>query len=280
MTAQKQVSAPAAGPRKRLAFAGSKSVGQVSEIAVLSPIRRGCPPGERRTYEERLKQVVGSIAARHEQGLPTELSRVPTIHFGRIMVIRPEQYLVGSRVDGVTYHKAHVLAGTTPVPPLEAVPVQIDDFEVVHSTVSNDEPKAEFRSFVLTLVEFDGDLKVYMRDIAKHLARDFDTVFENCDNYPGTAAFDPFWAWIQRYQVSTDLFYAPYANLSVARLKALEAFRRRFDAFVARVRTPQGARVGNMDDLFDDFLRENAQHPEGFPSPGGVFAPNECEGEA
>ena len=58
-------------------------------------------------------------------------------------------------------------------------------------------------------------------------------------------------------------------------LKQLEDFKRRFDAFVATVRSPQGSRVTNVDSLFDAFLRENQQIARDFPTPGGLYRPSQ-----
>ena len=79
-----------------MALATSRSVGLLSEVAVLSPIRKGRVPGERRTYEERARTLIATIENRVQQGIPHELDEVTTIHFGEIIVIRPEQYLVYS----------------------------------------------------------------------------------------------------------------------------------------------------------------------------------------
>src|ERR1700681_972443 len=78
----------AKAPRIELNWAASKTIGGISEIAVLSPIKKGCVPGERRSYEERLAFAIDNLADRHRQGLPTELSRIPSIHFGRMIIIR------------------------------------------------------------------------------------------------------------------------------------------------------------------------------------------------
>jgi hypothetical protein len=247
-------------------WAVSKVIGRTSEIAVLTPITPGCIPGERRTYEERAISVIESLAAQHEHGLPTVLGTIPAIHFGRIVLIRPEQYLLYSNADGIDYFNGHI-------------PKPIDDYEEIGGAIPNRraDPKdgpVEFRSFLLTLVEFDGDLKVYFRDIAVFLAQSFDAIFENCDDYPGTQDFELFWLWIRRYQISTQLFYATYPNLSVVRIKQLEEFKRRFDAFVARVRPPSGRGDCCLDDLFDEFLRDNEQIAFDFPTPGGTYEPN------
>lgn len=250
-------------PRRKLSWALSKSVGGVTEIAVLVPVRKGLVPGERRTYEERLRAAIDNLADRHRKGLPIELNRISAIHFGRMIIIRPEQYLLHSNLSGIAYYPKN--DGAT-----SGVPLPIDEY-TVDPPLGSGQPAPELRSFLLTLVEFDGDLKVYMRDIAKFLAGDFDRVFVNCDDYPGTEKFEAFWLWLRRYQINTNLFYAPYSDLSVVRIKQLEDFKRRFDAFVARVRSPQGTRVGAMDELFDEFLRETQQHASDFPSAGGLF---------
>lgn len=269
-------SGPSAAPRKKLSWAISKSIGGITEIAVLVPVKKGSVPNERRTYEERLRAVIDNLADRHRQGLPTELNRIPAIHFGRMIIIRPEQYLLHSKVDGIGYYADG--DGSKGMPSNSPVPVPIDDYVVAADELNRSGPRPELRSFLLTLVEFDGDLKVYMRDIAKFLARDFDHVFENCEDYPTTRNFERFWLWIRRYQINTNLLYAPYSNLSVVRIKQLEDFKRRFDAFVTRVRSPAGSRVGSMDELFDEFLRETQQHACNFPTAGGTFAIDNNQG--
>jgi hypothetical protein len=247
--------------RQRLNWATSKTVGGVTEIAVLAPVKTGVAPLERRTYEERLLAVIDNLEDRHRRGLPTELTKIPAIHFGRMIVIRPEQYLLYSSVSDVRYYPepADRQAGGR-------VPQPIDDY-----ATDDHMPVGQVRTLLLTLVEFDGDLKVYMRDIAKFLGSDFDRVFENCEDYPTTVNFERFWLWLLRYQINTNLFYAPYGHLSVVRIRQLEDFKRRFDEFVARVRPAPGQRVGSMDELFDDFLRENQQRARDFPAAGGIF---------
>jgi hypothetical protein len=252
-------------PRRILDWAESKTIGGVSEIAVLSPIRHGCAPGERRTYEECVASAIQNLADRHRQGLPTELGRIPAIHFGRMIIIRPEQYLLYSDLRDVNYYRNSERSDGG-----GRVPEPIDDY-----LERGKGPPPKLRSFLLTLVEFDGELKTYMRDVAEFLARDFDRIFENCEDYPGTRNFESFWLWIRRYQINTNLFYAPYSNLSTVRIKQLEDFRRRFDALVARIYSPAGTRVKSVDELFDDFVRSSGQYPGNFPTPGGIFETDE-----
>jgi hypothetical protein len=201
-------------------WAESKTIGAISEIAVMSPIKMGLVPGERRTYEQRLRELIDVIAARHARGVPTLLDKVRTIHFGRMMIIRPEQYLVGSKVDGVRY------AADAPTVP---VPTQMDLFVEATAAAAGQVAAPQLRSWLLTLVEFDGDLRVYMRDVARYLADSFDQIYENCDDFPTTEKFDDFWLWIRRYQINTDFFYAPDRDMTVARAREFERFKRAFD---------------------------------------------------
>ena len=241
---------------------------------MLAPIKKGRVPGERSTYEERVRTLIATIQERVDRGIPTELDQVPTIHFGEIIVIRPEQYLVHSRVDGLDYEPA----------PDGGIPKPIDDYQAISGAAAGSAPaqpgapappRPEFRSWLLTIVFFDGDLKAYFKEIAVFTNFKFDQIFQNCENYPagGTSDFEHFWDWVRRYQLNVDLFYPRYPELSVVRIKQLEAFKRRFDAFVARVRTPNGRGIRSIDDLFDEFLRENEQYTRNFPALGGVFEP-------
>lgn len=284
-------------PNQLLNWANSKSIGGVSEIAVMAPIRKGRIPGERRTFEERLRFVIANLSGRVQQGIPTELDKVPTIHFGRMIIIRPEQYLVYSKVKGLRYEgQQQRLVMEKNEPPARAIPLAIDDYSEIEvddddpplktvgppgasgesgnnkTSDADSQPKPEFRSWLLTLVEFDGDLRTYFRDVAQLLESDFDNVFRNCEDFPSTSKFEAFWAWIRRYQIDVNLFYARYPDLSVVRIKQLQEFKRQFDLFVAKVRTPTGDRVESMDELFDEFLRMTQQHARNFPSPGGVFS--------
>lgn len=253
----------------KLSWATSKTIGGISEIAVLAPIKTGRPQGEHRTHEERLAEAIQNLADRHQKGLPTELGRIPSIHFGRMIIIRPEQYLLYSDVQGVSYHER-------PESAAKKIPQQINDYiEVLTKDDYVEPPKKEdrpkLRSFLLTLVEFDGELKAYIRDVAEFLARDFDLIFENCEDYPSTRDFEKFWLWIKRYQINTNLFYAPYSDVSTVRIKQLQEFKRRFDLLVAQVHSKNGQRERSVEELFEQFVRDNQQRARDFPSPSGIF---------
>jgi hypothetical protein len=260
----------------------SKSIGEVSEIAVMAPILPGFVPGERRTYEERLRSALDSVQQRLNQGMPNEQDRVRSIHFGRVMIIRPEHYLAYSvKAAGIDYRSKDDTADSSVKRALSLagpgngyIPELLDDYrEIEPGQTTAKTSEQVYRSWVLTLVEFDGDLKVYFRDIAQFMNRSFDRIFENCDDYPGTSEFDPFWAWIRRYQMEANLFYPRYTDLSMVRIRQLKEFKRQFDEFVATVRSPTGPRVQSMEELFDDFLRRSQQYASDFPTPGGTFVP-------
>ncbi|WP_419907006.1 hypothetical protein [Hoeflea sp.] len=267
--------------RELLNWSMSATMGGVTEIAVMAPIILGRAPGERLTYEEKLRRVIESIANRADRGIPHQLNTISSIHFGRMMIIRPEQYLTNSSASDVAYYDS---GGSSPGPQGQfSIPRPMDEFEI--SVVGADSnpvdagatgnaaaaPAPGFHSWLLTIVSFDGDLKVYFRDIAQFLARDFDDVFVNCVDFPSTRDFEKFWQWIRRYQVPVDLFLCAYPDLTVARIKQLEDFKLCFDAFVEKVRSPTGRKVENMDELFDEFLRETGQYASDFPTPGGTY---------
>lgn len=259
----------------------SRMIGDKTEIAILAPIKLGRVPNERRTFEERVRFKIAALMRASEQGTPTELSRIVTIHFARMIVIRPEQYLIYSGYPGFPSSEGRPGADAPSFRdrfgPSAKNAWMFDEFVEERSDANGDDnadkPAAglEFRSWLLTQVIFDGDIKVYFRDIAEIIKDRFDDVFFNCEDFPGTGDFEAFWRWIRRYQLPNDLFMSAYPNLSVPRIKHLEDFKRRFDVLVAKVRSPTGERLQPMDELFDEFLRQSQQFADGFPAAGGVY---------
>ena len=270
-----------------LNLARSRWAGGISELAVMTPIIPGRVPGERRTYEERLRAVLASLSERGEAGLPTPLSKIPTFHFARVLIIRPEHYLTHSRLpDRDFYHEHDGQTDDRRIPrpmdqyvrfdPAAGETAAVPDKSGIERPMSaagepGDPNPSGFRSWLMTLVIFDGDPNVYLREIAAFIQSDFDMVFENCEDYPYARNFERFWAWVRRFQIRADVFYTPYPNLTVARIKQLEAFKDRFDAFVARVRPASGQCPQGLDALFDQFLFENRHCAFDFPSSGGSY---------
>ena len=248
-------------------WAGAQSLGRTSEITVMAPIRKGRVPGERWTYEENVRARLEQAANRVAQGIPVDLDTVPTIHFGRVTVLRPEHYLLYSEVKDVDYFED--MPGGSPG---RRIPRPIDPYAA--SRPGGKQPV--LTSFLLVQVAFHGGVEAYFRDIANFVV-EFDTIFENCEEYPYARNFEQFWAWVRRYQIRPDLFYTRYPDTSAVRIRELERFKRRFDAFVATVRDPDGYRVRSLEDAFDRFLQENGPLTEGFPAPGGTYPGDEEE---
>lgn len=256
----------------------SKRVGSVAEISVFSPIKSGRVPGERRTYEERLRARMQVLQTRLENRLPIAINRVQTLHFGKVMIIRPEHYNARFGPLGLQQMQdgGELQLGAADDPYKETL---LKAGEPEASARQTKPPAQEGKSFLHTTVFFDRDIKLYFRDIADFVSEDFDNLLENCDEYPGTANFEQFWQWIRKYQIEVDFFYAAYPDISVARLKYLEYFKDRFDAFVARVRPSDGNAPASIDALFDDFLRETEAMPDGFPYASGIYKSADGEDE-
>ena len=64
---------------------------------------------------------------------------------------------------------------------------------------------------------FDGSWDSYLRDFSQVTPDGMDLIFGHCDGYPagGCRDFEAFKAYVGKYQVPTDLFYAAYPESSV-----------------------------------------------------------------
>ena len=237
----------------------------------MTPIVPGRIPGERRTYEERLRRLLDSTQSRAERGLPTAVLQVPSIHFARWVIIRPENYLLHSNLSDVTYYDHNPVNGV----PLRNVVAPIDHYKEGENSPDAPpgvtDPDSGLRSWLLTLILFDGDVQVYGREIATFVRRDVDRIFENCEDYPYAENFSDWWVWFRRHQLNTEVFYNACPGLSVARIRELERFKEKFDAFVARVRPHGQCCKEPTDALLDEFIRSTQTISSGFPSAGGVF---------
>jgi hypothetical protein len=213
----------------------SKTIGGVTEVTLLTPIKQGTVPGETRSYEQRLNDELKSLCDRVVAGIPNPVMQVPTIHFGRWLIVVPAQYLY---FDRQWADPAHV-----------------------------------YRSWLLFMSEFDGDMKTYLDDFSSILGDDVDRIWGNCEGYPSEGArdLDGFWAYAKRHQLTTQAFYNAYPGVSVPRVHELVRFRRLFDAFVAATRQPDGTSIDNLPAEFDRFLSEALSFPQNFPARGGVF---------
>jgi len=236
----------------------SKSVGGVSEVTLLTPIKKGLIPGELRTYVERLDAELQLVQQRIKEGIPTPVGHLPTIHFARWLILRPNQYLYRDRrhlyCDG-----KEIRSGDRASVGADAHSVKID--------------LDSLTSWLFFTSNFDGDMKTYLRDFSVVLGDDVDRIWGNCEGYPaeGSRDFDAYWAYAKRYQLTTDAFSNAYPGLSVPRIRQLAVFKDRFDAFVAQTRGPDGHSVAGLADAFDRFIAENATIPDGFPDAAGSY---------
>lgn len=238
----------------------SKFVGGVSELTLLTPIKRGKVVykgddgkeiREERTYEERLHEHLNSVQKRIDDGIVTSVSRIATIHFARWQILLPAHYLAYD-TDRVP---------DNPETPLDKV---------------LDLPKKNFnvfQSWLLFTSNFDGDLKTYLNEFSALIANDVDRIWGNCEGYPaeGCINFDAYWAYAKKHQITTQAFFNAYPGLGVARIHELALFRERFDALVAKTRNANGSTGNNLKDEFDKFLSDNLSYPQNFPARGGLF---------
>jgi hypothetical protein len=232
-------------------WAKSKTCGGVTELTLLTPIRPGSIPGERRTYEERLRFELASIQRRVDRGLNTPIGIMPTIHFARWLILRPEQYLQGACFPSNSPPTLDQYLPTGVVP--------------AHNY--------RFRSWLFFTSNFDGDLKAYLREFSVFLGQDVDRVWGNCEGYPeeGSWNFEAYWQYAKRHQIPTDAFYNAYPGMSVPQIHRLRVFKVRFDAFVRATRGSDGRSVENVAELLDRFILENHHYSADFPAVGGTY---------
>lgn len=275
--------------RSSLEFAASKTSGVTSELSLLTPIIPGRVPGERRTYEERLRDHLQSLQRREAASIPSFVRPITSIHFGRWLILRPEQYLQYSDVPGIRYvedrqRAAAPEAGGEGRPDLSLAatslhhtPEPMDDYRESWPGSPPPAERPRLLSWLLFVVAFDGDLKSYVRHVVQTIREDVDRVWGNCYGYPGARDFDRFWLYGRRHQINTDVFYSAYPTLTVPRIHQLRVFKDRFDDFIARTRNPDGTSRSDIGPLLDEFLRANLQYTGDFPAPGGTY--DETQGE-
>ena len=248
----------------------------------MTPIRRGLIPGEIRTYEERLRYALKSLKDRAANGIPTPIGQIPTIHYARWFIIRPEQYLRFSNLTGLTAPDPnHPFATSSRVPSLPETMVKRQDANYVELSDDTDAPDPDpiLPSWLVFTSNFDGDLKAYIREFSSDLASDLDLIWSNCEGYPdgGAADFETFWDYIQSFQVEVGAFFAAYPDLTTPRIQQLAAFKEAFDAFVARTRQADGNSVTTIAREFDAFIRLHQAYTTGFPDAGGLYDTEQAE---
>jgi hypothetical protein len=213
----------------------SKTIGGVSELTLLTPIKRGLISGETRTYEQRLTEHLSTVQRRIEDNIPNPIGRATTIHFARWQILLPEHFL---------YYDSGAIV-----------------------------PGHRYQAWLLFTSNFDGDLKVYLNEFSALIADDVDRIWGNCEGYPpeGSKNFDAYWAYAKRHQITTQAYFNAYPGLTVPRIHELATFRRLFDEFVAETRRPDGSSIEDLPAVFDRFLSRALTFSQNFPARGGVF---------
>ena len=246
---------------------------RVTEVTVLTPIKHGFIPGELRTYEERLRQLLTSLNDRANAGIPTPIGAIATIHFARWFIIRPEQYLRYSKIPNLDYEPPGdpiVDPSTSPPTLPQSIP---RDYEPDYRLAGAPESQVILPSWLLFTSNYDGDLKAYIRMFSERIASEMDRIWSNCEGFPAAGAkdFEKFWLYVRAHQIETNAFFAAYPQLTTPRVQQDRVFRDRFDAFVARTRAPDGRSIPDIAALFDEFIAENQAYTKDFPGEGGLY---------
>jgi hypothetical protein len=251
----------------------------VTEVTILTPVKRGFIPGEVRTYEERLRGLLTSLNDRANANIPTPISAIATIHFARWFLVRPEQYLRYSSVPGIAY---------------EPETAQAADPSASRATLPHNRPAAydpDYRpagaaadpavlpTWLVFTSNYDGDLKAYIRMFSERIAGEMDRIWANCEGYPlaGARDFEKFWLYVRAHQIETNAFFAAYPQLSTPRVNQGRVFKDHFDAFVARTRGPDGRSILNIGAMFDEFIAEQQEYSKDFPGDGGLYDDEQSE---
>ena len=263
-------------------WATSTVRGRVTEVTVLTPIKRGFVPGEIRTYEERLRSLLASLNERANNNVPTPIGAIATIHFARWFVVRPEQYLRYSAVPGIVYEPVPDLppdpAASAPTLP-HSFPADYDpDYRPAQSAAD----PAILPTWLVFTSNYDGDLKAYIRMFSERIAGEMDRIWSNCEGYPlaGARDFEKFWLYVRAHQIETNAFFAAYPQLTTARVNQGRVFKDQFDAFVARTRGPGGRSIPEIGPLFDEFIAQQQEYTKDFPGDGGLYDDEQSERNA
>ena len=148
----------------------SKTVGQVSELTVIAPLKPGSAG--------KLRQVLSALQTTPD----SPVKKIGTIHFARWVIF-------------------------------------------------DDDKRLLFTS------NFDGDWVDYLRDFSQITPDGMDRIFGHCDGYPegGCRDFEAFRAYVRKFQVPTDLFYAAYPESSVKAVTQALEVKALTDEFVRKL---------------------------------------------
>ena len=78
---------------------------------------------------------------------------------------------------------------------------------------------------------FDGAWDTDLRDFTELIPDLLDGVWANCEAYPGARRYEEFIAWVRAHQVTTDLFYASFPEVTVRDIKYLRELKGSYERF-------------------------------------------------
>jgi hypothetical protein len=98
------------------------------------------------------------------------------------------------------------------------------------------EPAVESLSspYLLFSATFDGDPDDYLNDLCTEMATEAQEIWSCCDGAPDPARGAPLKTYLQHNQVQTGLFFAAYADASVAKVKGALETRRKMISLAIR----------------------------------------------
>lgn len=172
-------SSPPITPPENRPVATSKTVGIVTEMTLINPIK----PGHVQQLRQALAYVGQNVAL---------VRKMETIHFARWVIIDNDTRLL-------------------------------------------------FTS------NFDHSWERYLRDFMNVMPDGLDLIWSNCVDYPGCRPYEPFAAWVSKYQIETTLFFAAYPTATVKDVIQALDWKAKADKFQEALATPPADTVGQVN---------------------------------
>lgn len=157
------------------------------------------------------------------------LRNMSLLHKSKTIGIVTELTLIAPLKEGAATRLRQVLAGlqTSADSPI----AKISTIHFARWVIFDNDTRLLFTS------NFDGSLESYLRDFSVEVPDGMDMVFGGCVDYPvaGCRDFPGFQAFVDKFQVPTDLFYAAYPEASVKAVKRALVVKDLADKFVDSV---------------------------------------------
>ena len=114
--------------------------------------------------------------------------------------------------------------------------------------------------YLLFTSDFNGDLHAYLRKLVATAPREIEGIWGHCHGFPGTSDPSRFIDYIERCQITTNLYFADNPDTTVEQvLRALQV-QRRMIGFIERT---QGSSAEPLQEAFRRFITEI----RGLPTP-------------